>query len=178
MVGTANFELAAGAITTARAALNALRWDEETTRFTNLRSKWFRCKMCAYGVPEMVYEDLVSTSQFVQPLGGTLWADRARAIAPPLPETPHTIRHACRRPPAPIQGPSLSTALGCRAQVGQAQLRGRAAPVCLRTLPVSQYSDGSGGRGDVGRSGEPKAYGLQQFAIPFSCKVWTTTLAL
>ncbi len=67
MVGTANFELAAGAIATARAALNALHWDEETTRFTNLRSKWFRCKMCAYGVCEINFEDLVSTYQSIQP---------------------------------------------------------------------------------------------------------------
>ena len=75
MVSTANFELASGAIATARAALKALDLDEETTSFTNLRSKWFRCKMCAHGVREMMFEDLVSTyhlfNRWVEPSGLT-----------------------------------------------------------------------------------------------------------
>ena len=79
MVGTANFELAVGAIATARAALNALHWDEETTKFTNLKSKWFRCRMCAYGVRELMIEDLVSTYQSrVEPFGPTTHVQQLR----------------------------------------------------------------------------------------------------
>jgi len=68
MFAIANFELALGAIATAHAAMNALDRDEDTTRLTDLGSKWFRCKMCAHGVREMVFEDLVSTCSLSQPL--------------------------------------------------------------------------------------------------------------
>ena len=61
MVAPANFELASGAITTARAALDTLDWDEDTTRLAELWIEWFYCKMCAHGVCRMKFEDLVST---------------------------------------------------------------------------------------------------------------------
>jgi hypothetical protein len=67
MFATANFELALGAIATARAALAALGRDEDSMSIINLRSKWFRCKMCAHGIREMVFEDLVSTCTLFNP---------------------------------------------------------------------------------------------------------------
>ena len=67
MVATANFELALGAIATARAALKALDLDEDTTSFTTIRSNWFRCNLCAHGVREMMFEDLVSTYHLSNP---------------------------------------------------------------------------------------------------------------
>ena len=67
MASIANFVLASGAIATARTALKALDWDEDTTSFTNIRSNWFRCNMCAHGVREMMFEDLVSTYHLSNP---------------------------------------------------------------------------------------------------------------
>jgi len=61
ILAIANFELASNAIATARAALDALGRAGDKTSFTDLRSNWFLCKMCPYGVRDMVFEDLVST---------------------------------------------------------------------------------------------------------------------
>jgi len=61
MVAPANFELGSGAIATARAVLDALDWDEDTNRLTDLRHKWFCCNICAHGICEMTFKDLVST---------------------------------------------------------------------------------------------------------------------
>ena len=96
MVATANFKLAPGPIATARAVLDALNWDEDTSRLADLMSKWFRCNMCTYGVCEMTFKDLVSTYKSSEPLCETLWADFTRVTAPSLPEAHYTIRRVHR----------------------------------------------------------------------------------
>lgn len=93
----ANFELALGAIATARAALDAVDLAEDTMTITTLKSKWFRCKMCGHGIREMVFEDLVSTcpNLWWNALGRPRPRPRAHT-APPLPEAHHAIRRARR----------------------------------------------------------------------------------
>jgi len=115
----------------------------------------------------MVFEGLVSTcnTRLVEPSGPT--------PHPPLvPEAHHAIRHAiCRwsRPPAPAQRTGQASALGRRSGKHNRD-HGRAAPVCLRALPVPQCPDQSGDRADVGRSGAPEAYRVERLAISFRGK--------
>lgn len=69
---TANFELASNAIATVRVVLDALGRAENMTSLGDLKDEWFRCKLCPYGVRDMVFEDLVRSCDWLTPSGLTV----------------------------------------------------------------------------------------------------------
>lgn len=117
MVETASLELAPGPVAMARAALNALHWDEETTSLTNLRSKWFRCRMFAYGAREMMIEDLVSAYQSrVEHSGPTTHVQKLRHYQR---HATQSSTHAGDHDHPPDTRTQSATALGCKLKSGK-----------------------------------------------------------